>query len=907
MPYGIDRLIINSPYEEPKHHWKFNPMLAKFELAEGRRPAGYVCASKKSRSLDDPGEFVEIPLVNRIRPRVSEWRKNGYIGVTPVTRRLLEHWNDPNARENRFFFAQIEAIETIIWLVEADESEKVGIEIPSDGGDFTRWCSKMATGTGKTVVMAMLIAWNTLNKVTYPNDPRFSKNILIVAPGLTVRERLQVLIPDSFGNYYDEFYIVPLEFREKMRMGKVRVINWHVLNPKDDTDKIRIVKKGPESDEAFSRRVLGDMASAKNILIINDEAHHAWRLPGESKVKGMKKEDIKEATVWIDGLDRIYRARGILRCHDFSATPFAPTGKNNAEDTLFKWIISDFGLNDAIESGLVKTPRVVIRDDSQMGKDFRSKFYHIYEHVKDNLNRKAKEEEPLPDIVIHAYYFLGLDWQNTYRTWKATGQKVPPVMITVCNRTETAARVKYAFIHKQIRIDELNEEKHILHIDSKVLKKAENPEEDTTTKDRAESLRKKVATVGKEGEPGEQVRLVISVGMLSEGWDAKTVTHILGLRAFSSQLLCEQVVGRGLRRTSYEINEKTGMFDPEYVNIFGVPFSFIPHEGSVEEQPKPPKPKVYVSPLLEKSEYEIKWPNIIRINHSYRPLLTLDISSVPALNLKASETPTLAELAPVIDGKPDVTRISEIDLEKLVSDYRLQRVIFEVSRDVYHQIKPDWKGNEEYLLAQIIRLVEKFIKSNRIKFDTIFAYSEDRKRILMILNMKKIVQHIFDHIRFENTESIEPVFDRERPIRSTADMIPWYTGKKCEITKKSHISHVVYDSTWEKNLADELDRNELVDAWVKNDHLGFDIIYISEGRVRKYRPDFLVRLKGGKHLILEVKGKKTLRDEAKLRYLNEWVRAVNEHGGFGVWGWNIIENIADIKGILEKHASGRIS
>lgn len=238
---------------------------------------------------------------------------------------------------------------------------------------------------------------------------------------------------------------------------------------------------------------------------------------------------------------------------------------------MFDWIVSDFGLNDAIESGLVKTPRVVVRDDGVPdAKTYKSKLYHIYEHVKDDLNRRAEEQVPLPDLVSVGYYLLGKDWLEAAKAWKAQGLRTPPVMITVANRTETAARVKYAFDHKKILLDELCAPERTLHIDSKVLDTAEAQEEPVSLngdderedeegnddepvrqlskKELAEQLRQQVDTVGKEGKAGEQIQNVISVGMLSEGWDARTVTHIMGLRAFSSQLLCEQVVGRGLRR-----------------------------------------------------------------------------------------------------------------------------------------------------------------------------------------------------------------------------------------------------------------------------------------------------------------------------------------------------------------------
>ena len=687
----IDRLIINSPYKEPDKYWRYNRESRTFTLVEGdRRPAGYVVASDSSKSFDDPGIFVEISLVNKIRPRVKAWREKGYPGVSGITRRLLEYWNDPEEFENRrFFFCQLEAIETLIWLSEGPDAEKVGIEIPSDGGEFQRLCSKMATGTGKTVVMAMTIAWQILNKVTYPQDTRFSKNVLIIAPGLTVRNRLSVLVPSDPANYYEAFQITPPDILEKLRQGRVIIRNWHALNWESE-EKIKkkrsVDKRGAKSDEAYCREVLGEMAQTRNFLVINDEAHHAWRVPAESKVKGVSKEEIEEATKWIGGLDRIHRSRGILCAYDFSATPFSPSGKKSTDEALFGWIVSDFGLNDAIESGLVKTPRVVVRDDALPdARTYKSKLYHLYmdPSVKDDLNRRAEPHEPLPDLVLTAYYLLGYDWRVAMKDWAAKGHSTPPVIISVANRTETAARIKYSFDKKKIHIDELTDPVKTLHIDSKVLDEAEaeeepipetpsEPEEEGgpedppepkfTKKQLAERLRRQVDTVGQRGQPGEKIQNVISVGMLSEGWDAKTVTHIMGLRAFSSQLLCEQVVGRGLRRTGYDLNPETGLFDPEYVNIFGVPFTFLPHEIGEDGIPPPPTPKTAIEPDPAKTNLEISWPNVLRIDRVYRPRLTLDWNAVAALELDASQTPRMAELAPIVEGKPDLTKIAQMGI-----------------------------------------------------------------------------------------------------------------------------------------------------------------------------------------------------------------------------------------------------
>jgi type III restriction enzyme len=934
---SIDRLIVNSPYDEPERYWRYNRDSRTFTLVEGgRRPAGYVIASEGSKAFDDPGVFVEVPLVNQIRPRVKAWRQAGYPGVTGITARLLEQWRNPEEFDTRrFFFCQLEAVETLIWLIEAPAAERVGIEIPGDGGPFRRLCAKMATGSGKTVVMAMVIAWHILNKVTYPQDARFSRNVLVVAPGLTVKSRLAVLGPSHPANYYEAFRIVPDPLMETLRQGRVAIRNWHVLNWETE-DRIRkkrsVDKRGPKSNEAYVREVLGEMASAQNILVINDEAHHAWRVPAESKIKGVSKDELDEATKWIGGLDRINETRSILVAYDFSATPFAPSGKKSSEEALFGWIISDFGLNDAIESGLVKTPRVVVRDDAvPSAKTYKSRLYHLYNdpEVKDDLNRKAEPEEPLPDLVINAYYLLGYDWRETARAWAAVGLRTPPVMITVANRTETAARIKYALDHKKVHIDELSDPDRTLHIDSKVLEHAEAADEPIsqveeeeeengnattehgdarrkrklTKQQQAEMLRQQVDTVGQRGKPGEEIQNVISVGMLSEGWDAKTVTHIMGLRAFTSQLLCEQVVGRGLRRTAYELSPDTGLFEPEYVNIFGVPFTFLPHESKEGVIPAIPKPKTPIEPDPAKASFAISWPNIIRIDHVYRPRLSLDWSKVRQLELNASQTARLAELAPIIDGKPDVTKITQIDLDRLARESRIQKIVFEAARDVYDKMLEHWKGSHENLLAQLIRLVEQFMRTDRITIvPTLFSQDDLKRRLILTLNMTKVVQHIGTAICFENAEALEPVFDRERPIRSTGDMGTWYTGKPCERTKRSHINFCVFDSTWEAHEAFELDHNSEVAAWVKNDHLGFEILYVYRGVVRKYRPDYLIRLKSDRFLVLEVKGQDDEQNQTKRGFLDQWVKAVNGHGGFGSWSWDVSRNPGDIKDILANHA-----
>jgi len=906
----IDKLILCSPYKEPHIHWKFEIPSQEFLQAEGRRPAGYTIASSQNM-----GEFIELPMVNLIRGRLSEWKKDGRVGLTGVSRELLCHWEDPNQRHFPLFFCQLEAIETIIFLIEAPEHYKTGINIPKDGGDFIRWCNKMATGSGKTIVMAMLIAYNILNKVSYKQDNRFSKNILVVAPGLTVKSRLAVLYPSDGNNYYREFNVVPTTLMDYLRQGHVIVINWHML-AWDDQDKLneKAIKRQLRSvdkrrymeisDSAYARNVLGEMAKSNNILVINDEAHHAWRTAAESKEKQVKREEI-DNTVWIGGLDKLHRQINILRCHDFSATPFAPTGKKTSEIGLYNWIISDFGLNDAIESGLVKTPRVVFRDDGKYTTDYKSQLYHIYNNldVKEDLNQKqVPKETPLPDLVKNAFNLLGTDWLRTKQEWQKKGIAIPPVLITIANTTSTSERIKFYFDSGECEVKELCDNNKTLQIDSQILGKIENEDEELSGSQRemAEQLREKVDTVGKPGKPGEQVQNVISVSMLSEGWDAKNVTQIMGLRAFSSQLLCEQVVGRGLRRISYEFDDNL-MLEPEYVNVFGVPFSFIPHEGGVTV-PRPPKPVYQIEPTKEKNDFKIIFPNILRIDTVYKSSLEIDYDAIKPIVIDPENTITEAELGGVIQGNITPAALTDIDLKKYSERYRLQSVIFRVATNIYAREKPNWRGNEFDFLAQLLKLTEEFLKSNKIIIKTnLFNQDPVRKNIILTLNISRIIQHFWIAIKDQNASLITPIYDAERPIRSTSDMPTWYTSKPNLWHKKSHINYTVFDSTWEANNANIIDNHEAVRAFVKNDHLGFFIKYNFRGIIRNYIPDYIIELKNGDRLILEVKGQDSDENRVKREFLNLWVRAVNETNRFGKWHWAVVFNSSEIHDILNSY------
>lgn len=922
-------LIINTPYVCPAQHWVDTPD-GKLAIKPERRPASYEVFDARNNTK----RTEVLALVNTIRARVDAWREAGWPGVTIVTRKLLEHWHDREARQLPFYFCQLEAIETLIWWVEGAEAFKQGIAIPGDGGTWERLCNKMATGAGKTTVMAMIITWQVLNALTYPKRNKdFSRAVFIVAPGLTVKERLQVLLP-SEGSYYDEFNLCPSEaLRQKLNQAEVMIENWHTLMPLKEQER-SVVKKGRESDEAFTRRVLGKLAAHKDIVVINDEAHHAYRKPPEVKISrkfaAEQGIDLDEATRWIEGLDRIHKTRRIQRCFDLSATPFAPTGKKSTDTALFDWIISDFGLNDAIEAGLVKTPRVVVRDDALPdAKTLRSKLYHIYRDpsVSEDLNRaKAEPHEALPKLVQDAYTLLGADWRETQRQWREAGHHSPPVMLTVCNRTETAARVEHYFNQGDSHWPELHAPNRTLRVDSRVLEKAEIGDTATSDKDyekrlkdiieasdlpetrkqmlqskkKEDLLREIVDNVGKRGAAGQDLQNVISVAMLSEGWDAKNVTHIMGLRAFTSQLLCEQVVGRGLRRVSYDTDDN-GLFLPEYVNVFGVPLT-ISETGEGGEPPPPPKPTTQIEVIPDRAEYEIKWPNVLRVETVVKPQLAIAWDKVPALVLDPASTPISAELAPALGRATDMSMVTAIDLERLPDGFRLQRLVFQAARKGFAELRHSFSGTEEYLAAQLVRIVESFLTSRLLDIPSLFHSDPLRRRILIALNIDLVVQHVMRHVTEQNTERLTPVFDEDNPIGATGQMRTWYTAKPCFPAIKSHISHLVGDSSWEGHAANVFEGRDDVVGYAKNDHLGFQIQYMWSGSRRRYVPDFLVRLSCGKTLVLEIKGADSPQNTAKRDALNEWVYAINGTGGFGAWCWDVVFSPTDLQDTISRHA-----
>jgi type III restriction enzyme len=513
-------------------------------------------------------------------------------------------------------------------------------------------------------------------------------------------------------------------------------------------------------------------------------------------------------------------------------------------------------------------------------------------------------------------------------------------MLTVCNRTETAARIERYFNSGDAHWPELRNATRTLRVDSRVLDKAELGETAAVDKDyearlhqildsaripddrkkrlaelkKEELLRAIVDNVGKRGEAGQDLQNVISVAMLSEGWDAKNVTHIIGLRAFTSQLLCEQVIGRGLRRVAYDKEPVVGpdgvereLFRAEYVNVFGVPLSIFEDVGDGGEPPPPPKASTQIESLPERNALEIRWPNVVRVDVVVRPVLVLDWEKVGVLRLEPSQTPISVEIAPALGGATAWEQIVDIDLEHLPDEFRLQRWTFKAARKAFETLQQTFTGRPEYLIVQLIRLVEQFLASDKLVIPSLFHQDPLRKRILVSLNIDAVVQHLIRHVTEQNRERTEPVFDEEMPVGSTRFMRTWYTTRLTLPTQKSQISHVVSDGAWEAHAANLLDSRkarEMIVAYAKNDHLGFQISYLWGGSRRRYTPDFLIRLGNGKTLVLEIKGQDSPQNQAKRAAMSEWVKAVNAKGGFGAWCWDVAFEPAQIQDIIAKHALG---
>ena len=867
--------IINDPFEEPNQHWVFGT--GEPRTTGGRREAGYLPPVSKDGELQVTDQVIPMDLVNEMRTRVGRWRNDGYPGVTSITRDLFDRWFDPERESGtRPFFAQREAVETMVFLTEAPADRKVGLSVPRTE-IYERLAIKLATGAGKTLVMAMLIVWSALNKVANRQDPRFADAFLVVCPNLTVKRRLteiEGLLPSHPQSAYQTFGLIPANYSGVFGQARVMVANWHALAEDRDPNR-SVVKRGPESDAAFCARVLKPLGSKKRIMVLNDEAHHAWRPPGALHLVGEERREAEEATVWIQGLERIARDREILRAIDLSATPMYPGVIKEKAWRPFEWVVSDFSLVDAIESGLVKVPRIPTDDNAGRAVP---KYRNLWRYIKGAIpKRGGKGEEaarPFTDYLMEVdgpLKQLAGEWEQTLKRWQRAKRVVPPAMIIVCAETAMAEVLEKHIGEMEEAGPELANRggrQVTVRIDSDLLDKAEIREESESAGDAAERIRQLVSTVGKQGESGEQVRCVISVAMLSEGWDARNVTQILGLRAFQSQLLCEQVIGRGLRRTDY-----TDLSSPEYVDVYGVPFQLLPFAKAAPGTVIAPPRTTVVRTVAERIGLRLEFPRVVQIVPNVGDKLEIDIAAIEPVRVSAEFDPTMTWVEFEVAGAGSGLGREVQDKSVAYGRFRLQRLIYRLAASVIEPFGKPW------LFTDAVRIVEQVVREK-----VVYAKGVDPRELCNMRYVVLLKERIAAAIRpgEDRAGSLLPVLDEYQAIGST-DGIAFQTGKPCWPVEKSPLSHVVYDSKLELGIAQQLEAHPDVVSFAKNDRLFLEVPYRYMGRSLRYRPDFLVQLRSGVNLLIEGKGRVDEKDDSKLTAANRWVAAVNEWGKLGRW------------------------
>ena len=975
--------ILNSPYEAPGRHFALGPNGPTGEILPGRRPSESfipVPVSKKKRGpkgapveqasldlFDTTGERREVnSLINDMRQRVELWRGRGYPHVTAISRKLMQHWADPT-REERVLFCQREAAETAIYLAEVagrhgepDFRTRVDPENDLHNNGLPRIGLKMATGTGKTIVMCMLIAWQVCNKAYNKRDARFTTRFVVIAPGITIRNRLRVLFPHGDGNYYDLHGVVPNDLRDLLDDAAIVITNYHTFLPKlakefDSVSKnTRLILTGGEDDGRFHEsdedvvdRIMRDLSSRGKgeVIVINDEAHHCYQdkpLPtgtGASKLKKDDKDRNENARVWFRGVEAIAQRVGAKTVYDLSATPFYLKGSGYNEGFIFPWVVSDFSLMDAIESGIVKVPRIPVDDD--VNNTDQPTYLALWQHVGDLLpkkkGRKAESDSDWvpPPVLEGALRSLYRSYEKRFRQWEdeleALGEP-PPVMIVVCPNT-IVSKLVYDWIGGQeiqlpdgreiirpghlallsnVDGDNWIDRPPTIIVDSAQLEsgealkgdfkeaasrelevfkaeyRARNPGADISRLTDEDILREVLNTVGKRGKLGETIRCVVSVAMLTEGWDANTVTHILGIRAFESQLLCEQVVGRGLRRRSYAPNEEH-RFEPEYAEVYGVPFAFIPTDREVLA-PKLPKPAVEVFAVEGRHDLRIDFPILdgYRIELPEAPV-EFDHEHTTAITIDESLVATWTQAQGIV-GETDEAELV------IVKHARRQGIVFNVAAEV---LRRHFQGHDgalkPWLFPELLRITKRWYDEK-----VTFAPGTEPGVLLLAEPKAWAAEAVYNAVvQYPDArrDVLLPLYRRFDSDGSTDD-VDFLTRKTVVETKKSPVNLVVLDgahgNTWEETVAALLEANDDVHSYVKNDHLGFEIPYVHAAKSHRYIPDFLVRLKKQEHddvdrtLIIEVSGgqKSPGPTTAKAETArNQWCTAVNNDGGWGRWGY----------------------
>ena len=1036
--HEVTEPILNSPYEEPRKHWRITEHDPP-EQRPGRRPAMYFYRPPTRELTSDQqglGTAIGLKLVNRIRAKLVNWRPlalRGEAGVTRTTVELMRYWRR-EGRTHPLFFAQIEAAETIIFLTEARADFLHGLDVPMDEPSdeakadgiraFKRHACKMATGTGKTTVMGMLAAWSILNKVANRGNASYSDVALVVCPNVTIRNRLEELKPQrGDASIYRTRDLVPPRLMPQLTRGHVLVTNWHVFEPKAAQtagQSARVIRAGRqvrtretvrigaktttarglryltphdlerqvsvgltkvldehsdrqgnikavtvesvryvESDARIIERVLGrEIGGKRNILVMNDEAHHAYRIrrsePDHDEEDLLDEADeveeyYREATMWIDGLDRIHKYRGINLCVDLSATPYYLGRVGQDANRPFPWVVSDFGLVDAIESGLVKIPQLAVRDTT--GNAVPG-YFNIWRWILPKLTpaeRGGKRGTVKPEAVLKYAHvplamFSGL-WDQLRTEWSQhLDESRPPVFIIVCKNT-ALAKVLYQWLAEDnapagippARIDGLrNIEEHrfTIRVDSKVVRESDSGDART---DEDRWMRITLDTVGKtewptDGQgrplypegfealskklqrplhpPGRDVRCIVSVGMLTEGWDCSTVTHIVGLRPFMSQLLCEQVVGRGLRRSSYVVGED-GKLGEEVAKILGVPFEIVPLKENVSPDGSPPPTTWWIHALPEKAHLEIRFPRVEGYTQRIRHRVIVDWGNISPLRLDPLNIPPEVQMKaglPSNTGRPSLVgpgRLEHVDLNPYRRDRRLQQLVFEMARDLTRDYRrqPGCDAPAHVLFVQLATVVNRYLREKVQPINP--AQDVD---LFLSPWYGWAVERLVNAIRpdDETGEDVElPRYEGARDPGSTAH-VDFKTRKEPYPVIKSHVNAVVPDTAkWEQSAAYRLDTHDSVQSFVKNAGLGFAVPYFHNGEYHEYVPDFIIRLAGAeeRYLILETKGYDPLK-EVKTQAAHRWVRAVNAAGDFGVWSYALVSEMSKVGEAVNRAANG---
>ncbi|MBE1203692.1 BPTD_3080 family restriction endonuclease [Aminobacter carboxidus] len=974
--------ILNSPYLPPTRHHALGDDGQPLEHPpiEGRRRSKYITPVPKARrsksgagrsqaslAFDAPegGEsgYNPTPIINEIRGHIESWRAlpnpNDW-GVTPVTQRLLQHWRHHEFSNQRPFFCQIEAVETAIWLAEVARGRKQYAHIfrhleeanRDANPDLFRLALKLATGAGKTTVMAMLIAWQSINAARQPNSSLFSRGFLLVAPGITIKDRLRVLNPSDTDNYYRTRELVPAELMNDLGKAKIVITNYHAFQRRKAHDLNPVGERlmqgrtgqpieKQESEGEMLARACGELLPLKNIVVINDEAHHCYReRPGtddEAEAKGEDKEEAKKnneaARLWISGLEALKRKVGLRAVYDLSATPFFLRGSGYEEGTLFPWVVSDFSLVDAIECGIVKLPRVPVADNAVNAETpvYRNLWDHIGKQMPKKGASKSGELDPLsiPAQLQTALISLYSHYEKEFEEWRRAGISVPPVFIVVCNNT-ASSKLVYEWVSgwQREREGQMQTIHHghlglfgnfdkntgeplprmnTLLIDSQQIESGEAL--DSTFREMAageieqfrrekqeregaaagnisdsELLREVMNTVGQKGRLGEQIRCVVSVSMLTEGWDANTVTHILGVRAFGTQLLCEQVIGRGLRRQSYELNPETQLFETEYADILGIPFDFATEPQAVTK--KPPKPVTRVAAIRERERLSIRFPRVA----GYRTELPPDRISA---TFNADSTLTLT---------PELVGPCETRLEGLVGEghdispdaldeMRPNSVAVHLTKRLVERYFRDGDQDPPYHLYNLIQPITrrwirdhlKTVGGTRIGMLT-YAEIADKAANLIYAGIVREASADGAPIVKAMLDPYNPRGSTNHVAFSTTKPVQWTAPDKC------HVNAVVLDSDWEAELARVVESHPATIAYVKNQALGFEVPYLAGSVTRRYLPDFIVQVDDGHgtddplNLVVEVKGFRGLDAQLKAQTMETlWVPGVNNLRTFGRW------------------------